>query len=209
LSLTDERSRLAHDVMSPLAAIVGYAELLGKRDDRALQIEASAAIMTAAVQLRAAVNALVDHDDVDETAGALPLITLPKAVDGVRKRILIVEDEPVVRTLLRATLSADLFEVWEASDGNAALVAAGGTAPSLVLLDWQLPTLSGPEVLAALRTRYPQLPVIVVTGTQDPAERQRAERLGADMFLTKPFSPMELLSTIELLLADRPLAAER
>jgi two-component system KDP operon response regulator KdpE len=151
----------------------------------------------------------VDHDDVDETAGTLPLITLPKAVDGVRKRILIVEDEPVVRTLLRATLSADLFEVWEASDGNAALVAAAGTAPSLVLLDWQLPTLSGPEVLAALRTRYPQLPVIVVTGTQDPVERQRAERLGADMFLTKPFSPMELLSTIELLLADRPLAAER
>jgi CheY-like chemotaxis protein len=200
VSLAEERSRLAHDVMSPLSAIVGYAELLGKRDDRALQIEASAAIMKAATQLRDAVNALVYHDEQDEAAaGNGRLSAVPHAPRAERKRILIVEDEPVVRTLLRTTLSADLFEVWEASDGTSALTAATGTEPSLVLLDWQLPSLSGPEVLAALRVSYPDLPVIVVTGAREPAERQRAERLGANVFLTKPFSPLELLSAIETL----------
>jgi CheY-like chemotaxis protein len=200
VSIAEERSRLAHDVMSPLSAIVGYAELLGRRDDRALQIEASAAIMTAATQLRDAVNALVYHDGQDEAgAGKQPLAVAPPAPRAERTRILIVEDEPVVRMLLRTTLSADLFEVWEASDGTSALAAATGTEPSLVLLDWQLPSLSGPEVLAALRVTYPRLPVIVVTGARDPAERQRAERLGANVFLTKPFSPLELLSAIEML----------
>jgi CheY-like chemotaxis protein len=204
VSSADERNRLAHDVMSPLAAIVGYAELLGKRDDRALQIEASAAILTAAGQLRTAVNALVDHDRADAPA-ALPPVGGPSYVSrSGRRRILIVEDEPVVRTLLRTTLSADLYEVWEASDGNAALAAVSGDRPSLVLLDWHLPTLSGPEVLAMLRAQSPHLPVIVLTGMRDPIERQRAERLGANVFLTKPFSPTELLSAIELLVDDAP-----
>jgi len=201
MSLAEDRNRLAHDVMSPLSAIVGYAELLGRRDDRALQLEASAAIMTAAKELRVAVDVLLYHDQQEEAAR--PRVDLPPArvARPTRTRILIVEDEPLVRTLLRTTLSADLFEVWEASDGVAAVAAATTTEPSLVLLDWQLPSLSGPEVLASLRTTYPQLPVIVVTGMHDPAERLRAERLGANVFLTKPFSPLELLAAVEMLVA--------
>lgn len=190
--------------MSPLAAIVGYAELLRTRDDDELRDEASEAIVVAAEQLKSAVNALVYQDErpspLPTSFGRLGSSRPRSRV--ARRRVLIVEDEPLLRTLLRTTLSSELFEVWEASNGAAALAAVSGEEPSLVLLDWQLPDLPGSELLSELRARFPRLPVIVVTAAREPDQRRLAEGLGADVFLTKPFSPLELLSAIESLLTS-------
>jgi DNA-binding response OmpR family regulator len=114
-------------------------------------------------------------------------------------RILIVDDDESLRTLLRLTLPAEDYDVIEAHDGAEALRMIETRHPDLVVLDWQMPSRSGADVLAGLRTSGRELPVIVLTaGGGD--QRARAEALGANAFLTKPFSPLELLAEIERLL---------
>jgi DNA-binding response OmpR family regulator len=117
-------------------------------------------------------------------------------------RILIVDDDESVRSLLRATLPEDGYEVLEASDGDSALELIAREPPDLVLLDWQMPGRPGSQVLDELKHRNPELPVVVLTAQHQPPHRALAEALGVDVFLTKPFSPMELLDTVERLLAE-------
>lgn len=76
--------------------------------------------------------------------------------------------------------------------------------PDLVLLDWRMPERSGAEVLAETKRRHPDLPVIVLTA-EGERHRPEAETLGVDEFLTKPFSPLQLLDAVERLLAERPM----
>jgi two-component system KDP operon response regulator KdpE len=117
--------------------------------------------------------------------------------------VLIVDDDEVIRLLLRMTLPTEGFAVVEATDGKHALELIGSNpAPSLVLLDWRMPGASGADVLAELKRRHPQTPVIVLTAEPETASRAQAESLGADVFLTKPFSPLALLGTVERLLAQ-------
>jgi two-component system phosphate regulon response regulator PhoB len=118
-------------------------------------------------------------------------------------RILIADDDDSVRSLLRATLPEDGYEVLEAADGDEALEVIGRQPPHLVLLDWNMPKRSGAQVLDELKRRHPELPVVVLTAEHQPLQRARAEALGVDVFLTKPFSPLELLDTIERLLPER------
>jgi DNA-binding response OmpR family regulator len=120
------------------------------------------------------------------------------------QRIVIVDDDEWVRRLLRTTLSADEYEIIEATDGDEALRVASEGSPSLVLLDWQMPGLHGSLVLDSLKEKWPTLPVIVLTAEERQSQRDLAEALRADAFLNKPFSPLELLSLIERLLSERP-----
>jgi len=203
-----EYARRAHDIMSPLAVIVGYAELLRTRDDEKIRREAPEVIVEAAEQLRTAVRELVYGSGgggtpaAEETNGS----SVPaRLFGGVRRRIVVIDDDPVVRRLLRATLPSESFDVLEASEGDAALRLVDGADPSLVVLDWHLPGRTGDEILAESKRRAPALPVLVLTAERDPEQRDRATRLGADVFLTKPFSPSELLEAIERLLAERAL----
>lgn len=115
--------------------------------------------------------------------------------------VLIVDDDEAVRSLLRVTLPTDGFVVLEAQDGTAALELTSGNEPDLVLLDWHLPGPSGSEVLEELHRTRPALPVIVLTVESRDRERELAHSLGAAAFLTKPFSPLELLDTIGRLLS--------
>jgi len=115
-------------------------------------------------------------------------------------RVLIVDDDPAVRALLATTLPPERYEIAQAADGREALELARKRAPSLVLLDWRIPRLSGAEVLAELKRTLPAVPVIVLTAEIQSRHRHEARRLGADLFLTKPFSPLELLEAIERLL---------
>ncbi len=115
-------------------------------------------------------------------------------------RVLIVDDDESVRTLLRLTLPADAFAVTEAADGDEAMELIERDPPDAVLLDWLMPGRSGAEVLAELRSEHPGLPVIVLTSDRTPRARREAEALGVDIFLTKPFSPRELLGVVERLL---------
>jgi DNA-binding response OmpR family regulator len=120
-------------------------------------------------------------------------------------RILIVDDDETVRSLLRATLPEGGYDVLEASDGDQALELIALEPPDLVLLDWHLPGRAGSQVLDEIKSRDPDLPVVVLTAQHQPPHRALAEALGVDVFLTKPFSPMELLDTVERLLAkDAP-----
>ena len=122
-----------------------------------------------------------------------------------RPFVLIVDDDEVIRTLLRLTLPAEGYDVIEAEDGEHALRVADGPAPALVVLDWRMPRLSGADVLPELKHRHPQTPVIVLTVEPESQARREAESLGADVFITKPFSPLQLLATVERLLSERTL----
>lgn len=117
-----------------------------------------------------------------------------------RPFVLIVDDDEFIRTLLRLTLPAEGYDVVEAEDGEHALRLTEGLSPALVLLDWRMPRLSGAEVLPELKRRHPKTPVIVLTVEAEAQARQEAESLGADVFVSKPFSPLQLLATVERLL---------
>lgn len=121
-----------------------------------------------------------------------------------RPFVLIVDDDEVIRSLLRMTLPDEGFDLVEAKDGNQALQLTDGRAPALVLLDWKMPGFSGEEVLTELKRRHPDAPVIVLTAEPGAELRTEAESLGADVFMTKPFSPLQLLATVERLLPERP-----
>jgi DNA-binding response OmpR family regulator len=122
-----------------------------------------------------------------------------------RRRVLIVDDDEAIRALLRLTLPPDEYDVTEAVDGEHALDALSESKPELMLLDWKMPGRHGSLVLDDVKARHPKLPVIVLTSEIQEYHRALAESLGVDAFLTKPFSPMELLATVERLLAESPL----
>jgi two-component system phosphate regulon response regulator PhoB len=129
-------------------------------------------------------------------------LELPLAHQKVMRcrRVLVVDDDPGVRNLLRVTLlTFEGLEIVEASSPAEALACLEKETPDLILLDWRMPEGSGAEVLEELVRRGHDVPVIVVTA-EGESGRPRAESLGADMFLTKPFSPIQLLHTVEQLL---------
>lgn len=115
------------------------------------------------------------------------------------KTILICEDEPALRELVRASLNGD-YEFIEASDGYGALRLARELSPDAVILDLMLPGLGGLEVLAELRAdeELNDIPVLVITAWSET--RQDLVDAGADDFLPKPFDPDQLRVTIEKLL---------
>jgi DNA-binding response OmpR family regulator len=122
-----------------------------------------------------------------------------------RPFVLIVDDDDVIRSLLRVTLPDEGYDLVEAQDGDQALQISDARRPALVLLDWRMPGISGEDVLTALKQRHPDIPVIVLTAEPEAKVRAQAESLGADIFMAKPFSPLQLLATVERLLPDRPL----
>jgi DNA-binding response OmpR family regulator len=122
-----------------------------------------------------------------------------------RRRVLIVDDDESIRALLRLTLPTEEYEVTEAVDGEDGLKMLLETDPDLMLLDWKMPGRHGSLVLDEVKIRRPTLPVIVLTSEIQEHHRRLAESLRVDAFLTKPFSPIELLETIERLLGESPL----
>lgn len=121
------------------------------------------------------------------------------------RRILIVDDDEAIRSLLRTTLPEDGYDIGEAVDGDQALALLEEQVPDLVLLDWMMPGTHGSLILDELKSRYPLLPVIVLTSEVAEHHRHLAESLKVDVFLTKPFSPIELLDTVERLLGQSPV----
>lgn len=108
--------------------------------------------------------------------------------------ILVVDDEPVVRALLRAALEPAGSRIVEALDGSEALEAAWRERPELVLLDVGLPKLSGLDVCRALKTNPEPPRVLLITGNPDLAA---IDTCGADGIVTKPFRPDELLTLVQ------------
>jgi len=117
-------------------------------------------------------------------------------------RVLVVEDEAPLATLLRYNLEKQGFRVDEAADGQEALTRIGEETPDLVLLDWMLPTLSGIEVCRQIRRRPEtrDLPVIMLTARADDQDAVRGLNTGADDYITKPFNMESLFARIRALL---------
>lgn len=124
--------------------------------------------------------------------------------------ILIVDDEPTVRALIRDTLELETYEVREAVDGDTALAAVAEAVPDCVILDIMMPGISGLDVLTRIRDQEDtkELPVILLTAAADDATTWAGWSAGANVFLPKPFDPSQLLDWIERVL-DRDDPAGR
>jgi two-component system phosphate regulon response regulator PhoB len=116
--------------------------------------------------------------------------------------ILIVEDDPALSELLRWNFEAEGYEVRHTADGEEALLMVREQLPDAILLDWMIEGLSGIEVCRQIRRskEAAKVPIIMLTARGEEEDRIRGIKTGADDYLTKPFSPRELLARMEGLL---------
>jgi DNA-binding response OmpR family regulator len=122
------------------------------------------------------------------------------------KKILVVDDEPDVVTLIARTLVSEGFDVVTAYDGIAALDIAETESPDIVLLDIMMPMMSGYEVCQQLKSN-PQtqsIPVIFLTSAHTPDARNKSREAGGDTLIMKPFSAAELVAQIRRSLGEPP-----
>jgi FixJ family two-component response regulator len=110
--------------------------------------------------------------------------------------VLVVEDDESMREAIATLLDAADIEFATYASAEALLAAGGVEASVCVISDYQLPTMSGFELLAVLRARGPRPPVIFITAHDSESVRQEAQRLGAAAYLAKPFAGSELLASI-------------
>jgi len=115
-------------------------------------------------------------------------------------KVLVVDDEPSIVELVRFTLEREGFTAIAAADGQEALDKVEAGHPDLVLLDLMLPRLGGLDVCRLLRQRHPSLPIIILTARGDETDKVLGLELGADDYITKPFSPRELVARVRAVL---------
>jgi DNA-binding response OmpR family regulator len=111
----------------------------------------------------------------------------------VTARVLLVEDDATVRDVVTRYLGEAGYEVTEAVDGRAGLQSTRDRLPDVVVLDLMLPGMSGLDVCRALRRDHERLPILMLTALGEERDRVRGLELGADDYVTKPFSPRELV----------------
>ncbi len=112
------------------------------------------------------------------------------------ERILVVEDDRAVQKALKRLFEAEGFTVEISADGKSALEAYRAAPPAAVVLDLRLPALSGRDVCREIKQQAPALPVIVLSAASDVSDKVLLLELGADDYVTKPFSPRELLARV-------------
>jgi DNA-binding response OmpR family regulator len=112
------------------------------------------------------------------------------------ERILVVEDDRAVQKALRRLFESEGYSVEAAFDGAAGLGAFRTAAPSAVVLDLRLPKMSGQDVCREIKERAPSLPIIVLSAASDVVDKVLLLEMGADDYVTKPFSPRELLARV-------------
>jgi DNA-binding response OmpR family regulator len=125
-------------------------------------------------------------------------------------KVLLVDDEVVIVGLAQATLAIDdRYEVLTANDGEQALQACREEKPDLVYLDVLMPKKNGIEVCRELREQpeYDGMKIVMLTAMSQESDRRRAFKVGADDYITKPFSPAALLGKTEELLGLTPASA--
>src|SRR3989449_5703758 len=112
------------------------------------------------------------------------------------ERILVVEDDRAVQKALRRLLEPEGFAVEISADGKSALDAFRATGPAAIVLDLRLPSMSGRDVCREIKQQAPALPIIVLSAASDVSDKVLLLELGADDYVTKPFSPRELLARV-------------
>jgi two-component system, OmpR family, response regulator MprA len=133
---------------------------------------------------------------------------VPSADPKTRPRVLVVDDDPAVRTSLRRSLEFNGYAVALAGDGAEALASIGQSSPDALVIDVMMPRLDGLETTRALRAAGNDLPILVLTARDSVGDRVEGLDAGADDYLTKPFALEELLARLRALLRRvQPAAA--
>jgi len=119
----------------------------------------------------------------------------------VKQKILIIDDEPDIRDVLKITLECEGFEVFEAKDGVEGLEKVHKTSPDLVILDYKMPKMDGHEVCQILKRDIllRHMPIIMLTGKGETRDKVKGINAGADDYLVKPFEPQELVARIKMI----------
>jgi len=141
----------------------------------------------------------------------VPLTRRTESMEGMNAQILVVDDEPDISALVAYHLARASYRVRTAPDGQEALRALETQLPDLIVLDLMLPGVSGMEILREVRRRpeTSSLPVILLTARREERERIEGLQMGADDYMTKPFSPQELVLRVAAVLrrsAEAPRA---
>jgi DNA-binding response OmpR family regulator len=121
---------------------------------------------------------------------------LPDSGAITMERILVVEDDRAVQKALKRLFEAEGFSVEISADGKSALEAFRTAAPAAIVLDLRLPAMSGRDVCREIKQQAPALPIIVLSAASDVSDKVLLLELGADDYVTKPFSPRELLARV-------------
>jgi two-component system KDP operon response regulator KdpE len=128
-------------------------------------------------------------------------------VSDARQTILVVDDEPQIRRLLRIALEAQGFDILEATTAREGISRCADSSPDLVVLDLGLPDRDGSEVISEVRT-WAKMPILVLSVRSSAQDKVEALDLGGSDYVSKPFSMAELLARVRALLRDRPRANE-
>ncbi len=137
------------------------------------------------------------HDGAGRLIGGVDMVQ-DGGVQGRSLRALVVDDSAPVRELVVVNLELEGFEVRSAADGQAGVEVAAAWRPDVITMDVVMPRLDGFGALARLRDDpgTSGIPVVIVTGRAQAADRLRGEELGADAYLTKPFEPNDLVTVV-------------
>jgi two-component system cell cycle response regulator DivK len=120
------------------------------------------------------------------------------------KRILVVEDQEDLRGVLRTLLAGSGYEVAEAADGQAGVVHAKSEPPDLILMDIQMPVMDGYEATRQIKAdpKLKAIPIVAVSSFAMKGDEEKARAAGCDHYVTKPYSPIQLLRMIRGFLGD-------
>ena len=120
----------------------------------------------------------------------------------VTKTILLADDEANLRILVRTTLDVAEYLIIEATDGTTALELTRQQRPDLLVLDWMMPGLNGIDVVQALRQdpTTAHIPIIMLSARGQATDQERGRSMGVSTYLVKPFSPLELLRSVQEIL---------
>src|SRR5208282_1644701 len=131
---------------------------------------------------------------------ATPMMTARSAepINSARPmgRILVVEDDPAVQKALKRLFESEGYAVEVQGNGQSALESFQATPPAAIILDLRLPKLSGSDLCKEIKAQAPTLPIVVLSATSDVSDKVLLLELGADDYVTKPFSPRELLARV-------------
>lgn len=118
------------------------------------------------------------------------------------KTILVVDDEPSLRSLIATTLTDDEHRILQAGDGGTAVNLALAEHPDLILLDWMMPGMTGLDVAEQVRANPAtrSVPILMLTAVASNKDRDRAKAAGVTDYLVKPFSPLELMGRVRAVL---------
>lgn len=123
-------------------------------------------------------------------------------MNAAKKKILLVDDEPDILSMLKMRMEASGYEVITAADGNTAYNKAKSDVPDLIILDLMLPGIDGYQVCRLLKfdEKYRHIPIVMLTAKGQREDKEWGEKVGADYYFTKPFNAVEVLDKIKGLL---------